>query len=122
MFPTPVRNLANAHINVCGRIGNVLGPLVFNMVRKGFRANSLPKISNSRKILVSIERAENSEQAYSNRILKSLNFLILNTQQFQAIPLMGAPYLIMTILCFMNIVLFIVFIPETKGKSLHEKK
>ncbi|CAJ0578553.1 unnamed protein product, partial [Mesorhabditis spiculigera] len=32
-FPTPIRNLANANANVCGRLGSVFGPLLFSMVR-----------------------------------------------------------------------------------------
>ncbi|CAI4222268.1 unnamed protein product [Auanema sp. JU1783] len=31
LFPTGVRNLAVANINVCGRIGNVFGPMVFSL-------------------------------------------------------------------------------------------
>ncbi|CAI5445988.1 unnamed protein product [Caenorhabditis angaria] len=30
MFPTGIRNIASAHINVCGRVGNVFGPMVFS--------------------------------------------------------------------------------------------
>lgn len=32
MFPTGIRNTASAHINVCGRVGNVFGPMVFSYV------------------------------------------------------------------------------------------
>ncbi|XGW18792.1 hypothetical protein V3C99_002968 [Haemonchus contortus] len=31
LYPTAIRNLANSHINVCGRLGNVFGPLAFSL-------------------------------------------------------------------------------------------
>uniref|UniRef100_A0A1I7XJ67 MFS domain-containing protein n=1 Tax=Heterorhabditis bacteriophora TaxID=37862 RepID=A0A1I7XJ67_HETBA len=66
MFPTGIRNIANSHINVCGRIGNVFGPMVF----------SIPA------------------------------------------PILGFPYLLLTALCFTDVLLFQCFLPETKGQPL----
>ncbi|WKX99555.1 hypothetical protein Q1695_014438 [Nippostrongylus brasiliensis] len=66
LFPTAIRNLANSHVNVCGRLGNVFGPLAF----------SLPSSIN------------------------------------------GLPYLVMAILGFIDIILFQVSLPESKGKPL----
>ncbi|KAK5970980.1 MFS domain-containing protein [Trichostrongylus colubriformis] len=31
VYPTAIRNLANSHINVFGRLGNVFGPLAFSL-------------------------------------------------------------------------------------------
>ncbi|KJH48824.1 hypothetical protein DICVIV_05077 [Dictyocaulus viviparus] len=66
LYPTAIRSLANSHINVCGRIGNIFGPLAFSMPFK----------------------------------------------------IDGFPYLVMAILCFLDLLAFEFAIPETKGHPL----
>ncbi|EGT46467.1 hypothetical protein CAEBREN_10522 [Caenorhabditis brenneri] len=66
MFPTGIRNIASAHINVCGRLGNVFGPMVFSY-KLGFS---------------------------------------------------GSGYLILGIICLLDVIIFHIFIPETKNQPL----
>ncbi|VDP41013.1 unnamed protein product [Heligmosomoides polygyrus] len=66
LYPTAIRNLANSHINVCGRLGNVFGPLAF----------SLP------------------------------------------VSITGFPYLMMAALGFLDVLLFQIALPESKGVPL----
>ncbi|CAI2348999.1 unnamed protein product [Caenorhabditis sp. 36 PRJEB53466] len=66
MFPTGIRNIASAHINVCGRLGNVFGPMVFNY-KLGFA---------------------------------------------------GSGYLILGLICLFDVIIFHIFIPETKNQPL----
>ncbi|PIC42953.1 hypothetical protein B9Z55_009861 [Caenorhabditis nigoni] len=66
MFPTGIRNIASAHINVCGRLGNVFGPMVFSY-KLGFA---------------------------------------------------GSGYLILGVICLLDVIVFHIFIPETKNQPL----
>ncbi|CAB3401250.1 unnamed protein product [Caenorhabditis bovis] len=66
LFPTGIRNIASAHVNVCGRLGNVFGPMIFSY-KFGFE---------------------------------------------------GAPYLVLGLLCLVDILVFHLFIPETKNQAL----
>uniref|UniRef100_A0A1I7T3B0 MFS domain-containing protein n=1 Tax=Caenorhabditis tropicalis TaxID=1561998 RepID=A0A1I7T3B0_9PELO len=66
MFPTGIRNIASAHINVCGRLGNVFGPMVFSY-KLGFA---------------------------------------------------GSGYFILGIICLLDVIVFQIFIPETKNQPL----
>ncbi|CAD6187912.1 unnamed protein product [Caenorhabditis auriculariae] len=65
IFPTSVRNVALGHVNVWGRMGNILGPMIFNL----FNGNSYA-------------------------------------------------YLILVILSVADLLIFHIFIPETKGRPL----
>ncbi|CAJ0943015.1 unnamed protein product, partial [Mesorhabditis belari] len=68
-FPTAVRNLANANANVCGRLGSVIGPLLFSM----------------------------------------------------DIGIRGSSYLIMSMLALLDLILFQVFLKESKGAPLPDE-